>query len=86
MANVQEVYGAEPFAANTAGTLFGTNGGNMGGFLCTVSGTLTLVSGGVTVVNAVPVTAGVFLPLPFTFAIGVTFTLAGGAAGTFAVN
>lgn len=70
----------------------------LGGFLCTTAGTITVVDGaGVTVVAATAVTAGVYLPMPFdvgggrigaTAAAGsrkTTVTLAGGASGTLGV-
>lgn len=85
---VQESFGFLVMAANAAAPLFGSTGGNTGGFCCTASGSLKLTktSGGATVVDTIPVTAGVFLPLPFVFSEGITATLTGGAAGTFAVN
>lgn len=88
---VQESYGPRPMATNSTGVIVGSQGGAVGGFLCTADGTVTLAYGatgtGDTVVNAVPVTAGVFLPMPFVIPPGVFLfaTLAGGAAGTFAV-
>lgn len=88
---VQESYGPRPMAANAAGVIVGSNGGAIGGFLCVVSGTVTLNFGsdntGTTFVDAVPVTAGVFLPMPFEIPPGsyAYATLAGGAKGTFAI-
>lgn len=64
------------------------------GFLAKTAGTLTVVNNrGVTIVDAVPVTAGVYLPLPFILrgngggagALNLnrpTVTTAGGASGT----
>jgi len=63
-------------------------GQNIGGFLAKTTGTITVVDGaGNTLVDAVPVTAGAYLPLPFLIeARGVTtVTLADGASGTLAV-
>lgn len=56
----------------------------IGGFLPKVSGTITVVdANGVTLVDAVPVTAGVYVQLPlFLNGVGGTFTTAGGATGT----
>lgn len=86
---VQESYRPLPLAAS--GLVLGQQGGALGGFLCTTTGTLKLSYGndgsGETIVDTVAVTGGVFLPTPFIFPPGVTVyaTLAGGAKGTFAV-
>lgn len=79
--NVQEIYAPQPIAANGAATV---KGNQLGGFLCTVSGTLTVtLSDATVIVNAVPVTAGVYTPLPFGLnGLTATVQLAGGAAGT----
>jgi hypothetical protein len=72
-------------AANSSYTI---RGPNLGGFLATVAGTLTVTDAdGTVTVSAVPVTAGAYVPLPFIFATsqGGTVQLAGGAAGTLAV-
>lgn len=77
-------YSPRVIAANT--TIRLTNG-KIGGFACTVSGTLTIKDGGGnTIVNAIAVTAGQWLPLPFVFTPGdqAVATTAGGAAGTLA--
>ena len=83
---VRERFRPQPMAANTSYTV---KGPNLGGFLCTVAGTLTVtdVVTSTVLVNAVPVTAGAYVPLPFVFtsAEGGTVTLAGGAAGTLAI-
>lgn len=55
---------------------------SMGGFLAKISGTISVTSGGATVVDAVPVTAGVYTPIPITDSPVLVVTLAGGAAGT----
>lgn len=87
-ANVEEVYGYKQMAAT--GAVIGGNGGSMGGFLCTTSGTLALTEtvGGATIVAAVAVTAGTFYPIPAVIApgVGMTATLTGSAAGTFFFN
>jgi len=71
--------------------LIGVNGsyviraGQMGGFLAKATGTITVVDpNGTTLVDAVPVTAGVFTPIPAIFSTveGATVTLASNAAGT----
>lgn len=61
---------------------------SVGGFLCQVAGTITLVSNtndgqpARTLLSAFPVTAGLYYPLPFFIGYnGGTFTTAGGAAG-----
>lgn len=62
--------------------------GKVGGFACTVSGTLTLKDGsGNTFLNAMPVTAGQWHPLPFVFTPGdqAVATTGGGASGTLGV-
>ena len=83
--NVRERFRPQPVAANGS---FAIKGPNLGGFLATVAGTLTLTDAdGTVLVNAVPVAAGAYVPLPFVFATsqGATVQLAGGAAGTLAV-
>lgn len=87
---VMESYGAKPMAAS--GQLLGLKGGNIGGFLCTVAGSVKLDASqdgsGAVIVNTIPVVAGTFYPMPFAFGTGagVYATLAGGAQGTFAIN
>lgn len=80
---VQERFVLLAMAAN-ASAIVGTQ---IGGFLATVSGTLTVTdANGSVIVNAVPVTAGVFTPLPFLLPTAKnTVQLAGGAAGTLAI-
>ena len=83
--NVRERFRPQPMAANSSYTIRGVN---IGGFLATVAGTLTVTDpSGTVLVNAVPVTAGVYTPLPFVFSTGegAVVSLAGGAAGTLAV-
>ena len=67
---------------NTSVT-FHANG--VDGFIPYTSGTITIVTfGGETIVNALPVTAGNALPLPFAFpdnSASATITTAGGASG-----
>lgn len=85
MTAVRERYRPQPIAAN--GT-YRVRGGQIGGFLGITAGTLTLTDeNGTVLVAAVPVTAGVYLPLPFLLATaeGGTVSLAGGASGTLAV-
>lgn len=65
-------------------------GSAVGGFLCLTGGTITVTkntaAGVVTIVNAVPVTAGVYTPMPFYLGPdGGSVTLGGGASGTLGV-
>lgn len=67
---------------------YDVRGPKMGGFICTVSGTLSVTDvDGTTLVDAVPVTAGTMLPIPINFksAQGGTVQLAGSAEGTLLV-
>jgi hypothetical protein len=63
---------------------------NLGGFLCEVSGTITLYDGidanGALITSALPVTAGTFHPIPAMCVTGLHAVLAGGAVGTFFVD
>jgi hypothetical protein len=82
---VRERFRPQAMAANSA---YRIRGPVVGGFLATVTGTLTLTDNdGTVLVNAVPVTAGGYVPLPFVFVSseGATVQLAGGAAGTLAI-
>lgn len=79
---VQETFTAYPVAAN--GTLNLAGFRCIGGFIADVSGTLTLTINGVTILSAVAVTAGVFLPLPFAVTGTSSIVLAGGAKGAVA--
>jgi hypothetical protein len=89
MTNVRERYNPVPIAANGNYVVKGTH---IAGFLPTVGGTLSVTgvaSDGVTAVtfvNAVPVTAGIYIKLPCEFTVaGTVVQLAGGAAGTLFV-
>lgn len=82
MANVvSERYNPEVVGVNATITL---TADSIGGFLCVTSGTVTVVDArGTTVVNALPVTAGGYYPIPFYLeGAGGTVTTAGGASGT----
>ncbi len=82
--HVQERYTPIPVPVNT--TLRVTSQA-LGGFVCSTSGTITIVrnDGGnstTTLLNAMPVTQGIYYPLPFYLGqYGGTFTTAGGAIG-----
>src|SRR3546814_17329557 len=57
---------------------------NIGGFLCVTAGTITVVNqAGTTIVNALPVSAGVYYPMPFYLSSGSSgsVTLSGGSSG-----
>jgi len=88
--NTQERFSPYPVAANTTINL---SASGLGGFLCKVSGTISCVrnaSGGnpqLTIIDAHPVTAGTYYPLPFYLGTnGGTFTTAGGAVGVLGVS
>jgi hypothetical protein len=84
----RERYSPVVIAANGTVTL---STGQIGGFLCLTAGTITVTrnneDGTTTViVNAVPVTAGLWTWMPFLLTShGGTVTLAGGASGTLGV-
>lgn len=81
MAQIKEHYCPKPLGANGS-TKIGTN---LAGFICTVSGTLTVTDAdGTVLVNALPVTAGDFTRLPIlsNTNAGMTVTLAGNGEGT----
>lgn len=88
--NVRERFNPVPMAANTS---YVVRGPSMGGFLAKTSGTITVAAANplgtstVTYVDAVPVTAGAYTPIPLEFPTGAggTITLAGGASGTLFV-
>ena len=86
---IQERYNPVPVGANSTVTIYGNN---IGCFVCTTSGTLTVVSNAydgkpqTTIINALAVTAGVVYPLPFFLGTnGGTVTTGGGAVGTIGV-
>lgn len=86
---ITERYQPLPLAANST-TLIRSD--HIGGFLCTTSGTITVVvnndigTGTTTIINALAVTAGVYYPLPFYLGkTGGSITTAGGAIGTLGV-
>lgn len=82
---VQELFGAKPMTAS--GVVIGVNGGALGGFLCTVAGSIKLTVGvdglGTTIVDTLPVSAGTYIPLPLALMTAAYATLTGGAQGTF---
>jgi hypothetical protein len=83
MADVQERYTPIVVGVDSTITL---HANNIGGFLAKTAGTVTVTApDGTVIVNAVPVAAGGYTPLPFYLGrSGGTFTTAGGASGTVA--
>jgi len=77
----QEQYSPKAMAANSS---YVTLAQAMGGFICTVSGTLNVTGAdGVAKLTNLPVTAGVYHPIPLYLGpAGGTIALSGGAAGT----
>jgi len=56
---------------------------NLGGILAKVSGTVTITSAAGTILaDAIPLTAGVYTPIPANVGVGATVQLAGSADGT----
>jgi hypothetical protein len=87
MSNVREQFAAVPLGVNATSD---RGGANMGGFLAKTSGTITITSkdaNATVLVDAVPVTAGCYTPIPIQFqqSAGFIVTLAGGASGTLFV-
>ncbi len=82
---VSERYTAQLLAANSTNTL---NNSAIGGFLCMTAGTITVSTAiGRVIINAFPVAAGTYYPMPFYLGeAGGTVTLAGGASGTLALS
>lgn len=84
---VQESWSYKPLVASGQ---VAARDGQLGGFLCSTAGTVTVydnaaATGNVMVAN-MPVTAGVYHPMPFSFTTGCYFVLAGGATGTVAFD
>lgn len=80
---IQELYKPTPMAANSSYNIPDSVQA-IACFLCVTSGTITVVDqAGVTIINAMPVTAGVYHPMPFYLGSGIsgTVTTAGGASG-----
>jgi hypothetical protein len=87
--SIQERYNPKVVGANATVNI---NTTSMGGFLCTASGTITLVSKATdskaqtTLLNAMSVSAGVYYPIPvYLGSNGGTFTTASSAAGLLLV-
>ena len=88
MSSVRETFRARPMAANDTAHVRTVR---IGGFLAKTSGTITVIdaagTGDVTIVDAVPVTAGIYTPIPFEFSssAGGRVVLGGGASGTLGI-
>lgn len=89
MTMVRERFNPIPMGVDSS---YVVSGPHIGGFLAKTSGAITIVTkdslgtSDVTIVNAVPLTAGIYTPIPIIFpAIGGTITLSGGASGTLMV-
>ena len=89
MSNVRERFSPKLMAANASLEI---KGPYLRGFLAKTAGTISVASkdalgtSDVTLVDAVPVTAGIYTPIPIVVpATGYTVTLAGGASGTLMV-
>lgn len=86
MSAVRESFAPHLIEANGS---YQVRGAYIGGFLAKTSGTISITdtSTGTLFVDAVPVTAGIYTPLPFnvTSIAGMLVQLAGGASGTLAV-
>lgn len=80
--NIRERYPAKAVGANSTTTILGQS---IGGFICVTAGTITVKnSRGTTVLDTMPVSAGVFYPLPIYVGSDPTgqFITAGGASGS----
>ncbi len=92
--SVTERYRPEPMGVN-ASVVIGQSGvHSIGGFLAATTGTITVTANlaigassptSTTFVNAVPVTAGIYTPIPIWLQGPITVALAAGASGTLMV-
>lgn len=84
---IQERY--TPVPLGVAATFVFPSGSptGIGGFLCITAGTITVTrADSVVLVNAFPMTAGTYVPMPFAVGAGATVTLGAGASGTLGVS
>lgn len=87
-AYVKERYAPHPVSADGSLTV---RGDSIGGFLCITAGTITVIRNNddgttTTIVAALPVSAGVYYPIPFYLGKnGGSVTLAGGASGVVGI-
>lgn len=89
MSKVREAFNPVPMAANAS---YDITGSTVAGFLAKTAGTISIAgrnsagTGAVTFVDAVPVAAGAYTPLPIMLpSPGAVVTLGGGASGTLLV-
>ena len=85
---IQERYKPVPLGVN-ATYKFPDGAQDIAGFSCATSGTITVTNQrGLVILNAYPVTAGVYHPFPYSLeqGNGASAVLAGGASGTLAVG
>jgi hypothetical protein len=89
MSSVRERFSPKPMAANAT---LAVPGSEIGGFLAKTAGTISVTvkdaqGTDLLVVDAVPLTAGIFTPIPIIVpaAPGLVVVLAGGASGTLMV-
>jgi hypothetical protein len=81
--NYKEKYAPKVMAVNSSIVIGGVQ---LGGFIATTAGTITVVNNAITYLNVQPVSAGQYLPLPIGFDVpGITVTLGGGASGCLLV-
>lgn len=84
---IQERYNPVPIGVSASYTFTQGSPSGIGGFLCITAGTITVTrADGVVIVNAFPMTAGTYVPMPFFVAPGATVVLAGGASGVLGVS
>lgn len=91
MGVVSERY--SPVVVGVNATVTTTGGNSIGGFLCVTSGVITLSNNAVlagvpqpvTFFTNLPVTAGVYVPIPFVMRNGYTLVASGGASGVLGV-
>lgn len=84
---IQERYVPVPIGVNGTYEFSSGSPSGIAGFLCVTAGNLTVTrADGVVVVNAVPVTAGTYLPMPFYVGPDSTVVLSVGASGTLGVS
>lgn len=87
--NVRQTFNPVPMGVDAS---YDVSGSHVAGFLPATAGTLTITGkaadglGAVTFVNAVPVSAGIYVEIPLQFPVpGGVVTLGGGASGTLFV-
>lgn len=80
---IQERYKPVPLGANATYLFPQGAPTGLGGFIAVTAGTITVTnSSSVVLLNALPVSAGVYYPLPMYTGHNATVTLVGGASGT----